>query len=241
MLAPHMTLHTDTIPTGFISGGKALPHARHMFGTRADTHADTNKTVRLYTERLGPIAHMQQVHGNRIAYAHTSGVLPECDAVYTDQQGLWLAVKTADCVPVLISSPNAVAAVHAGWRGLQAEIIPQTIKLLCDEFGQLPDDLHVAIGPCISQKNYEVEGHFMDLFKPRLAKYFAAGQDDDHLQMDTAGIARAQALEAGVLDIHITSIGRCTFEDAATFNSYRRHKSGKDANYASQLSLIQRR
>src|SRR6218665_2058848 len=127
-------LTPQTEVRGYLSGRKQLPYAQHVFGTRAEASVNAASAIRNAVERLGAIAHMQQVHGNKVVYAHTSGLYEECDAIYTDKPDLWLAVKTADCVPLLISSPNAVAAVHAGWRGLEAGVIPATIKQLCREF-----------------------------------------------------------------------------------------------------------
>lgn len=225
LYAEHPMTH---IPAGFITANKPLPGAQHVFGTKAE------HTIAAVMERLGPVAHMQQVHGNRVVYAPTSGLYEDCDAVYTDHDNLWLAVKTADCAPVLISSPAAVAAVHAGWRGLQAEIIPATIQTLCDEFGQTPEDLHLALGPCLTQPHFEVENRFREYFDvPNAARYFSANRPG-HVLMDFPGLVRAQALAAGILDIHFHTASRCTFTEGETFHSYRR--DGQNAGR--QISLI---
>lgn len=228
------------IPTGFITAKKPLPHARHIFGTRGETHADSAATVRAATERFGPIAHMQQVHGNRVAYASSSGLVEDCDAIYTDVDNLWLAVKTADCAPVLISSAHAVAAVHVGWRGLQAEILPATINTLCEEFDQTPEDLHLALGPCLTQPNFEVEDEFQHYFNVPNSQRFFTRSRPGHVLMDFPALVRAQAIAAGILDIHFHTTGHCTYAEGESFNSYRRHKQGKDTSYAVQLSLIQK-
>lgn len=179
---------------------------------------------------------MKQVHSNRITYASASGLYEECDALYTDQPDLWLAVKTADCAPVLIASPAAVAAVHVGWRGLQNDILPATIATLCEEFALSPEDLHLALGPCLSQPNFEVETHFSHYFNiPHADRYFVNNREG-HVLMDFPGLIRAQAIASGILDIHFHTVGRCTFAEGDTFNSYRREKSSSRR----QLSLIQR-
>lgn len=216
-------------PAGYLSASKPLPYAEHIFGTRAGT------TIGAATERLGPIAHMHQVHGNRIVYAEGAGQYEDCDAIFTDQPNLWLAVKTADCTPVLISSPHAVAAVHLGWRSTQADLLAITIQTLCHDFAQQPEDIHLALGPALSQPNFEVETTFMDYFTvPNPQRFFAQGKDDKHVQMDLKGIIRAQAIAAGVLDIHIHTLPHCTFTEKDTFHSYRRDK----ADAGRQLSFI---
>lgn len=233
-MAPALTPSSPDL-SGFLTAPRGLPYAQHMFGTREHTFPDSNQTVRSYTERLGPIAHMRQVHGNRIAMATTSGLHEECDALITTEPGLWLAVKTADCVPVLLSGPGVVAAVHAGWRGLQAEIIPEVITHITALTGLQPEDLHLAIGPCISQPNYEVETSFTDLFE---ARFFQPSEAPGRVQMDLGGIAYRQAREAGIPETQLRRLNRCTYNEPTVFNSYRRHKQGKDTSYAVQLSLI---
>ena len=223
-------------PAGFLTANKPLPYAEHIFGTRDNggQHADTS--IRAATERLGAIAHMHQVHGNRLVYAGQSGLYEECDAIYTDQPDLWLAVKTADCAPVLISGPHAVAAVHLGWRSTRAELLATTIHTLCTRFPQNPEDLHLAIGPCLCQHNFEVEKEFEHYFNvPNPSRFFAVNRPG-HVLMDLSGIIRAQAMQEGLLDIHVHTLNRCTFDEAETFHSYRRN--GADAGR--QLSFIRR-
>jgi YfiH family protein len=220
---------SKTPPSGFLTASKPLPYAEHIFGTRSGT------TVGAATERLGPIAHMHQVHGNRIVYAQTAGQYEDCDAIFTDQPDLWLAVKTADCTPVLISSPNAVAAVHLGWRSTQSNLLAITINTLCRDFAQQPEDLHLALGPSLSQPHFEVETKFIDYFtvnNPQ--RFFSHGKDDDHVMMDLKGIIRAQAMESGMLDFHIHNVPNCTYAESDTFHSYRRDA----ANSGRQLSFI---
>lgn len=223
-------------PTGFLTTNKPLPYAQHIFGTKGDK--TNNADIRRYTERLGPIAHMGQVHGNRVMHVGTSGISDDCDAIFTHAPDVWLAVKTADCAPILMSSPHAVAAVHAGWRGLENGIIEATIDTLCEHFDMTPDDIHVALGPCISQPHYEVDARFGDIFPPR---FMHASDNDDKLMLDIAGIVRHQTLKAGVLDIHFHDIRRCTYADAATFHSHRRSThEGNPAACGRQLSLVKR-
>lgn len=216
-------------PTGYLTANKPLPYCQHIFGTRAGT------TIGAATERLGPIAHMHQVHGNRIVYAETAGQYEDCDAIFTDQPDLWLAVKTADCTPVLISSPHAVAAVHLGWRSTQADLLAITIQTLCRDFSQQPEDLHLALGPSLSQQHFEVETNFMDYFTVPNPKRFFSESRAGHVNMDLKGIIRAQAIASGMLDIHIHTLPNCTYSESGTFHSYRRDK----AESGRQLSFIQ--
>ena len=82
------------------------------------------------------------------------------DGLITNAPGLLLAIKTADCVPVLVVDikRRVVAAFHAGWRGTVARIVEKGVGEMRHQFGSLPRDLRAAIGPCIRRCCYRV-GH----------------------------------------------------------------------------------
>lgn len=223
--------------SGFIQADKPLPHADHIFGTKKE-NGTADEIIRSLTERIGPIAHMRQVHGDRIAYVSGPGLNEECDAIFTDHKDLWLAVKSADCLPVLISTPSAVAAVHCGWRGLQAELLPNMLHVLMEEFRISPVEMFVHIGPAIAQHNYEVEDSFADIFPD---KFFRESQHTGHLMLDMPALAKYQATELGVPDLNIHNSDMCTFDHADQFHSYRRAKQEKDESYRVQLSMVRRK
>jgi YfiH family protein len=214
-----------------------LPHADLTFGTKVGALPGVDANVRQLTEKLGPIAYMRQVHGDTLQYASGPGAYEETDALFTDRPDLWLGVTTADCVPVLVSSTQAVAVVHAGWRGLKAQLLPKTLRILMDEFGLDGGQLFVHIGPCIRQQNYEVESSFRDTFDE---KFFAPSKKPGHLMLDLSGVARAQARDEGVPPENIFDDGHCTYAESKTFFSYRRSKQ-KDEPFNVQLSLIKRK
>ena len=100
-----------------------------------------------------PVARMSQVHGVGLLEAAEGGVVGEADALFTTRPGLLLCVRVADCVPVLLAGPGVVAAVHAGWRGAAAGIVPAVLERL------RADGLEVDrawVGPSISAARYEV-------------------------------------------------------------------------------------
>ena len=214
-----------------------LEYADHAFGTAVGTESatDPEEIVRTYTETLGPIAHMRQVHGDRVVYANAPGLYEEADAIFTDQKDLWLAVKTADCVPVLVSCPNAVAAVHCGWRGLEEEILPKTIKILMDEYNITGVDIFIHIGPCISQENYEVDESYVEKFGK---EYFRECETEGKVLMNMVRVVEDQARDMGVSLNHIYDSGLCTFSEKELLHSYRRNKEEGNEEYNVQLSLV---
>ncbi len=102
-------------------------------------------------------ARLRQVHGADVFEVQQGGVAGDGDALWTTTPGLVLAVRTADCVPVLLAAGEpcvAVGAAHAGWRGLAAGVLPALVGALRGRVGEV--SLHAAIGPAICGRCYEV-------------------------------------------------------------------------------------
>jgi len=110
----------------------------HGFGTRHDGAWTPDAST----------ARLKQTHSATSVSTFAPGHFGEGDALLSTQQGLWLEIRTADCVPVLIADPvrRAVAAIHAGWRGTAARIVAEAIEQLVDA-GSRRADLLAAIGP----------------------------------------------------------------------------------------------
>jgi len=113
-------------------------------------------------DRLGDsdVALVNQVHGNRVLLVdEPTGPLAtagDADALITTRRGLALAVRVADCVPVLIASPGGVAAVHAGWRGVASKVVEAAVLALAEATGDSPMSMVAAIGPHIGPDVFEV-------------------------------------------------------------------------------------
>ena len=95
----------------------------------------------LKNEFLDTFAWCKQVHGQEFKMVSRSGCQGQYDAMVTDTPGLGLVIRTADCVPVLVSNGNQVAAIHAGWRGLRSDIISKTINGMDNQPSRLLLDL----------------------------------------------------------------------------------------------------
>lgn len=99
----------------------------------------------------GQVALLDQVHGGAVlpveAPTGPLGTLGAADALVTTRRGLILAVRTADCLPVLLAAPGGVAAAHAGWRGVAAGVVPAALRALLAATGAAPGEVRVALGP----------------------------------------------------------------------------------------------
>lgn len=166
---------------------------------------------------------LNQVHGATVvpvtAVRESPGPL-DADAVTASAPGDYCAVRTADCLPILICARDGseVAAAHGGWRGVAAGIIEATIAAL----DTAASDLLAWLGPAISQANFEVGSEVRDAFVARDAgatECFAANARG-RWQADLYGLARRRLHNCGVKAIYGDSW--CTYRDARLFYSYRR-------------------
>jgi hypothetical protein len=164
---------------------------------------------------------------------------PEADALVTDRPGLLLSVVTADCAPVLLADRAAgiIGAAHAGWRGAAAGVTEAAIAAML-KLGARIERIAAAVGPCIAQKNYEVDQAFAEnLLKddPANERFFAEGPaGKPHFDLEAYVVARLAA--AGVRTIE--ALGLDTYGDESRFYSYRRATHRGERTYGRQISLI---
>ncbi|QQR90136.1 MAG: peptidoglycan editing factor PgeF [Myxococcales bacterium] len=157
------------------------------------------------------------------------------DALISQKPTLAVAVRTADCVPLLFASEDGsgVAAVHAGWRGVRAQIVLATISRL-QNLNVQSTALRVAIGPHIRSCCFEVGGEVVQHFSSSPLIYQATQAKGDKFLLDLKKILLEQISRAGIKQNFIDDVGGCTMCEPQRFFSYRRdgQASGR------QLSVI---
>jgi purine-nucleoside/S-methyl-5'-thioadenosine phosphorylase / adenosine deaminase len=200
--------------------------------------ADVARTIGVAPAEL---VRVHQVHGAAIVVRRRgaaappwTGALTPADIIVSDDPSAALAVQTADCVPLLVADRRggAVAAAHAGWRGLAAGVPRVAVQGLADAFGSRPADLVAAIGPSICAQNYEVDeavhaAFAADYSRAQIRRWFLDGVRPAHWQFDGWAAARDQLAAAGVPDDQIHVAGLCTASHPQLLCSYRR--DGKPA------------
>jgi purine-nucleoside/S-methyl-5'-thioadenosine phosphorylase / adenosine deaminase len=170
-----------------------------------------------------PIVRATQVHGKRavvVREAPARGAVAdagECDVLATAHSGVALAVQTADCVPILLAAPGAVATAHAGWRGTAAGAASAAVAALGD-LGAAPDSLRAWLGPSIGPCCYEVGGEVAAQFAGEFLRASCGGR----FRLDLTSVNRAQLEEAGVPRNAIAAHPACTKCGGERFASYRR-------------------
>lgn len=164
-------------------------------------------------------AWLQQVHGVKVVEADPQQVL-EADASWTSTPGVASVVMTADCLPVLFCDRSAtrVAAAHAGWRGLVAGVLEETVRGLALSGDQLLAWLGPAIGPQSFEVGAEVREAFLDAHE-QAAIAFIPSLNQGRYLADIYQLARMRLAACGVTAVY--GGGGCTFTDPR-FYSYRR-------------------
>lgn len=177
------------------------------------------------------LAWLEQTHSTDVVEA-APGLVEEADASWTTDTDVACAVMTADCLPVLFCdrAGTRVAAAHAGWRGLAAGILDNTVSAM----GVAPEELLVWLGPAIGPESFEVGPEVRDAFGSlAAAECFKPSARPGHYLADLYQLARLRLQAAGVSAEAIYGGGLCTVHDSVNFFSYRR-----DGQTGRQASLI---
>lgn len=170
---------------------------------------------------LDKVFYMDQVHGNNVVIIDESAdfqVAPEADALFTEREDVALAVLVADCIPLLLHSNSAIAAVHVGRKGLCAGVVQATLQVFADH-GVRPNQISAEIGAAICGRCYEVDQALYDevvSIIPTTATSYKSSNQKPCLDLISGLIDLLQ--NAG---ISYNTSGKCTFHDEGYF-SYRR-------------------
>lgn len=172
------------------------------------------------------LSRVHQVHGNIIHHLNPGDPAPsgiKADGLFTSCPDYALSVRTADCVPILLASRDGkhVAAVHAGWRGVVAGIVPSAIHLLLDRH-TAPADILIAIGPCIGPDHFEVGEEVVDQFRPNFPADIIHRPPGKKPHIDLPRALLHQCLSLQIPASNIDTTDHCTYRDAALFFSHRR-------------------
>ena len=213
------TFFTDRLG-GYSQGDfSSLNLAQHV----SDDASTVLRNRELITQQHGPTMYMNQVHGNSVEVVlEQSDQSPTCDALVTTVPGITLAVMTADCIPLLLSSHNVIAAVHVGRRGLVNGVARKTVQVMRD-LGAT--SITANLGPSICGTCYEVD---QNTFEEVVAGFPLARSQS---AQGTLALDLAKALVADLKELSIDSVSdtRCTFEDTNLFSYRKSHRTGRQA------------
>ena len=199
-------------------------------------HALKNRSLALSEiSKKSDLVGLYQIHSNIVHVIDYAGERPQGDAMVSNVEGIALSILTADCAPVLFhdAKNKIIGAAHAGWQGAYGGIIENTIHKMCD-IGAEKENIHAAIGPCISQESYEVGAEFFD----RIAQpiFFKPSDREDHHYFDLPAYIyeRLRLCYIG----KISSLKNDTYAKSDLFFSYRFNTHHKKNDYGRQISII---
>lgn len=223
--------HGFTTRAGGVSAG---PFASLNLGlSSGDDPALVERNRDALLTRLGfareQVCIFDQVHGDTVLGGDPSWFGAEADAAVTDREGVLLVVSSADCVPVLFHDPTrgVVGAAHCGWRGTVRRLAAKVVAVMAERHGSRPEDVRVALGPCMRGGCYQVGPEVVEAFA-------AAGHPPGCWRPDPAAAGRwlldlpaanAAALAgAGVPAANVHDLGLCTHCEPERFFSHRRDR-----------------
>jgi YfiH family protein len=246
-------------------GLAALAGVRHAFFTRAGgvsqgiyaslnggigssddrAHVAENRARMAAALGVAPEALLSayQIHSADVVVAKapwTHAARPRVDAIVTRVPGLAISVSTADCGPVLLADAEAqvIGAAHAGWRGALAGVTDAAIAAM-ERLGAERSRIVAALGPMISQANYEVSAELVERFcaaDADNARFFRPAARPGHALFDLPGYIAARLAGAGIA--RIEDLARCTYAEPALFYSFRRTTHRGEPDYGRHVNAI---
>ena len=182
---------------------------------------------------------LKQIHSNKIYYIKK---IPKKkligDGIITNSKNIAFGILTADCAPILFydSKKNIIGAVHAGWKGAYKKIVTKMIDYLKKKGSKL-NDIYTIIGPCISQRNYEIKEDFRKKFlNQSQANKRHFRRENNKIYFDLKGYIFQQLKNIGIKNIEI--IKKDTFNPKNKFFSARRSLKNKIDDYGRNISII---
>ena len=184
----------------------------------------------------------KQVHGAHIVEIAAGDdveatAAEQADGLFTSAAAVAVAVRTADCAPILLAvdDGSAVAAVHAGWRGAAGGAISGGVAALCARANVVPDRIVAAVGPCIGREAFEVGPEVVEAFRAVIDVdgIVRAGRED-RVHVDLAQACLRLLAQAGVT--RAEHVGTCTATDLERYFSHRAEKGSTGR----QMSAIAR-
>ena len=184
---------------------------------------------------------VHQIHSDKFVFINKNFKLKKkikADAIITNQKKIPIAVLTADCVPLLLCDKKRkiIAAIHAGWKGAFKDIINKVIGFMLKK-GCKRNDIIVAIGPSINQKNYNVGVDFKKKFikKHKKNKIFFKNRGKD-IYFDLPNYVKSQVKLNKINNIDMLDVD--TFDKKNNFFSARRALKLKHDDYGRNISII---
>ena len=208
-----------------------------------DNKKNIKKNLSFVSNKMGvtkdKLVLMHQTHSNRVVEIKKNNYKKKikADAIITKMKGVSLGVVTADCVPIILYDVKnqIIGCIHAGWKGAYSNIIKKTIyKIKKINSKNL---IYACVGPCIAQRNYEVD---LDFFK----KFIRATKKNRKYFLDKKNNKKLFNLRKFVTDdllkykVRVDQVDKDTFSQKSNFFSYRRSRKLYEKDYGRCISTV---
>ncbi len=186
----------------------------------------TENRLRLYTE-LGilpdQVATSHQVHGIDVLVAETPGRYSGYDALITNTPDVFVGVSVADCTPILVYDAHnqAVAAIHAGWRGTVGGVVTAALQAMSASFNTRPADCYAYVGTCIDETSFEVGAEVAAQFAPAFKRL------DAYTETWFVNLKSANVHQLTNFGIPSSQIGISSFSTVLNNEDYYSHRLEK--------------
>ncbi len=238
-----------------LGGVSEHEHTRSLnlaFG-RGDEDDTVIENLRRFSQAVGiraqSVVSLPQIHSNKVIYVSRDmcgegyfiPASDSCDGYVTRERGVTLGVKTADCVPILLSDHKngVIGALHAGWRGTFFDIAKNGVEMMC-KYGAEKEHIVAVIGEAICKKCYEVGQDVMDAALLCMGEdaraFFAPNDSGNKYLVDIRGADKYLLERAGVLSENIEILPLCTYEHPELFWSHR-YTNGKRGTMLNVITL----
>lgn len=221
-----------------LGGVSPEPYGMNLSFSVGDEESRVLENQQRFLTQLGVsnerLAIAKQVHGDRVLFADKPGEYERCDALFTTSTNLFLRISIADCLPIFLFDPEseAIAAIHAGWRGCEQNIVEKTVQKMKDDCSTDPLSLRAFIGPSARSCCYEIGEDVARRFDSRFLVRNRRGRF--HLNMIDHTLCSLS--NAGVNKSFVEVDPRCTICTPQLFHSYRRD-GGKAGRMAGIIGL----
>ncbi len=218
--------HGFSTREGGVSRGNGLDTLDLGMGEESDVKENRRRFASALGSDISRMFSAKQIHSDTVEAVTESdlGRKFECDGFVTNEKGLLLTVKVADCVPILLyDEVGIIGAVHAGWRGTVSGIAVNAVKKMID-LGASAENIKAAIGPCIHPCCYEVDVPFVNSVKEakygsELLRYITPSDKKDKFYADLPSMNIHLLLSVGVKNINVCK--NCTSCHSDIFFSHR--------------------
>jgi YfiH family protein len=207
-----------------------------------DRKKNISKNLSFVSDKMGvsknKLVLMHQTHSNKVLEIKENNYKSniKADAMVTKMKGIVLGVLTADCVPIILYDVNnkIIGCVHAGWRGAYSNIIENTIKKIKKMNSN--NLIYASVGPCIGQKNYEVDFDFFKKFTNKSnknKKYFINKKKNKLFNLRKFVTDKLLKYK-----VKVDQVNRDTFAQKSNFFSYRRSTKLDEKDYGRCISTV---